>query len=184
MVMASNSDWFRTYKVDATSPEALATHPLNDAYEAADDSQKVTVTVADAVGDPTQLSLHYWVEADHDLNRNGEADPSEYATKIVVNESEADLKTFSTNIDHSRNPNMGRVSYYWDGGDRAGNPLHHTAIVDDETYSWESGPGFDSDDATFRSRKDSSAIFTGLEWVGHNEVLQFSLELNKQSHSD
>ncbi len=169
MVMESNSDWFRTYKVDATSPEALATHPLNDAYEAADDSQKISVTVADAVGDPTQLSLHYWVEADHDLNRNGEADPSEYATKVVVNESEADLKTFTTNIDHSRNPNMGRVSYYWDGGDRAGNPLHHTTIVDDETYSWEAGPGFDSDDATFRSRKDSSAIFTGLDWVGHSD---------------
>ena len=169
MVMESNSDWFRTYKVDATSPEALATHPLNDAYEAADDSQKISVTVADAVGDPTQLSLHYWVEADHDLNRNGEADPSEYATKVVVNESEADLKTFTTNIDHSRNPNMGRVSYYWDGGDRAGNPLHHTTIIDEESYSWESGPGFDSDDATFRSRKDSSAIFTGLDWVGHND---------------
>ena len=169
MVMESNSDWFRTYKVDATSPEVLATHPLNDAYEAADDSQKISVTVADAVGDPTQLSLHYWVEADHDLNRNGEADPSEYATKVVVNESEADLKTFTTNIDHSRNPNMGRVSYYWDGGDRAGNPLHHTTIIDEESYSWESGPGFDSDDATFRSRKDSSAIFTGLDWVGHND---------------
>ena len=168
-VLASNSNWFRTYKVDATAPEALDTYPLNDAYEAADDTQKVSIKVADAVGDPTQLTLYYWVEADHDLNRNGEADSSEYATTVVVNESEADVKTFSTTIDHSRNPNMGRVSYYWDGGDRAGNPLHHTTIVDDESYSWESGPGFDTDDATFRSRKDSSAIFTGLEWVGHND---------------
>ncbi len=168
-VLASTSDWFRTYKVDATSPEALETHPLNDAYEAADDSQKVSIRVVDAVGDPNELTLHYWVEVDHDLNRNGEADPSEYATKVVVNETEADMKTFSTTIDHSRNSNMGRVSYYWDGGDSAGNPLHHTTIIDDESYSWESGPGFDSDDATFRSRKDSSAIFTGLDWVGHND---------------
>ncbi len=168
-VLASNPDWFRTYKVDATSPEALETHPLNDAYEAADDSQKVSIKIADAVGDPKELTLHYWVEVDHDLNRNGEADPSEYATKVVVNETEADMKTFSTTIDHSRNSNMGRVSYYWDGGDSAGNPLHHTTIIDDESYSWESGPGFDSDDGTFRSRKDSSAIFTGLEWLSHND---------------
>ena len=169
MVLASNSDWFRTYKVDATPPEALETYPLDDAYEAADESQKISVKVADAVGDPTELKLFYWVEADHDINRNGEADASEYATKIVVNETEADTKTFTTTIDHSRNPNMGRVSYYWDGGDRAGNPLHHTTIIDEESYSWETGPGFDTDDATFRSRKDSSAIFTGLEWFGHND---------------
>ena len=169
MVLASNSDWFRTYKVDATAPENLETYPLNDAYEAADESQKVMVKVSDSVGDPTELTLYYWVEADHDLNRNGEADSSEYATKVVVNESQAEMKTFSATIDHSRNPNMGRVSYYWDGGDRAGNPLHRSTIIDDETYDWESGPGFDADDATFRTRKDSVAIFTGLSWEGHND---------------
>ena len=169
MVLASNSDWFRTYKVDATAPENLETYPLDDAYEAADESQKVTLKVSDSVGDPTELTLYYWVEADHDLNRNGEADSSEYATKVVVNESEADMKTFSSTIDHSRNPNMGRVSYYWDGGDRAGNPLHRSTIIDEVSYIWESGPGFDADDATFRTRKDSVAIFTGLEWEGHND---------------
>jgi len=168
-VLASNSDWFRSYKVDATHPEALTTSPENDAYEAANEAQKVSIGVSDAVGDPTELSLYYWVEADHDLNRNGEADSSEYAHKTVVNETEADYKVFSTTIDHSRNPNMGRVSYYWDGGDRAGNPLHYSTIIDDQTYTWESGPGFDADDATFRSRKDSSAIFTGLDWAGHND---------------
>jgi hypothetical protein len=125
MVLPPNSDWFRTYKVDATAPENLEAYPLEDAYEAADEGQKVTVKVSDSVGDPTQLTLYYWVEADHDLNRNGEADSTEYASKVVVNESDADTKMFSTTIDHSRNPNMGRVSYYWDGGDRAGNPLHH-----------------------------------------------------------
>lgn len=168
-VLAPNSDWYRTYKVDATHPEALATYPENDAYEAADTEQKISIGVSDAVGDPTELNLFYWVEADHDSNRNGEADPSEYAMKVVVNQTEADYKIFSTTIDHSRNPNMGRVSYYWDGGDRAGNPLHYSAVIDDQTYVWESGPGFEVDDATFRSRKDSSAIFTGLDWAGHND---------------
>ena len=169
MVLASNSDWFRTYKVDATHPEAMMTSPEEDAYEAADEAQKVSISVADAVGSPTELTLYYWVEADHDLNRNGEADPTEYTHKVVSNETNAGYKLFTTTIDHSRNPNMGRVSYYWDGGDNAGNPLHYSTIIDEEEYSWESGPGFDSDDATFRTRKDSSAIFTGLDWVGHSD---------------
>ena len=168
-VLASNSDWFRTYKVDATHPEAMMTYPEDDAYEAADEGQQVSIAVSDSVGDPTQLTLNYWVEADHDLNRNGEADPSEYAQKVVTNQTEADYKMFTTTIDHSRNPNMGRVSYYWDGGDMAGNPLHYSTIIDEQEYTWESGPGFNADDATFRTRKDSSAIFTGLDWAGHSD---------------
>ena len=168
-VLPANSDWTRTFKIDATHPESLSTYPLDDAYEAADQQQEINVKVADAVGDPTELKLFYWVEADHDMNRNGEVDPSEYAMKLVTNTTEADEKLFITSIDHSRNANMGRVSYYWDGGDMAGNPLHKTAIIDDETYSFEGGPGFDTDDATFRTRKDSSAIFTGLIWDGHSD---------------
>ena len=63
---------------------------------------------------------------------------------------------------------MGRVSYYWTGGDQAGNLLHYTATnSDDEVLSFMSGPGFSYDDATFRTRKDSTAIFTGLDWEGH-----------------
>ena len=121
------------------------------------------------MGDPTELTLNYWVEADHDLNRNGEADSDEYAQKVVMNRTEADFKTFTTTIDHSRNPNLGRVSYYWDGTDNAGNPLHYTTIIDDQVFDYESGPGFNHDDATFRTRKDSKAIFTGLDWAGHND---------------
>ena len=168
-VLPANSDWYRTFKVDATHPQAMMTSPENDAYEAADEAQKVSISVADEVGSPTELTLHYWVEADHDLNRNGEADSTEYAHKIVTNETDSGYKVFKTTIDHTRNPNMGRVSYYWDGGDNAGNPLHYSTIIDEQEYTWESGPGFDVDDATFRTRKDSSAIFTGLDWVGHSD---------------
>ena len=65
---------------------------------------------------------------------------------------------------------MGRGSYYWDGGDQAGNPLHFTAMNDDdELLKFEASEGFLYDDATFRTRKDSSAVFTGLEWVGHED---------------
>ena len=70
------------------------TSPSEDDYEAADSAQKISIAVSDEVGDPTDLSLYYWVEADHDLNRNGEADPSEYAHKIVTNNTDADYKCF------------------------------------------------------------------------------------------
>jgi len=169
LVLPINENWQRVLKVDATAPEVLAIYPNDDSYEAASHLQIVGVQVADSVGDPHQLQLYYWVESTHDLNLNGEADADEYVIKTVTNTTDADTKWFLTTIDHSMNPNMGRVSYYWDGGDRAGNALHYTTIVDDETMIYENGPGFDSDDATFRTRKDSSAVFTGLIWQGHDD---------------
>ncbi|RJU88154.1 MAG: hypothetical protein DWC05_01375 [Candidatus Poseidoniales archaeon] len=169
-VQQPNTEWRRTYLVDATHPERKQVAPVEDAYEAADNEQTVQVLVEDRVGHPMELDLNYWVEADHDANRNGEADPEEYITKVVANNTEARSKWFITTIDTSRNPNMGRVSYFWDGGDQAGNPLHFTVMNDDdELMKFESAEGFLYDDATFRTRKDSTAIFTGLEWFGHED---------------
>ena len=31
------------------------------------------------------------------------------------------------------------------------------------------GPGFSSDLATYRTRKDMESVFTGLHWSGHND---------------
>ena len=65
---------------------------------------------------------------------------------------------------------MGRVSYYWEGGDQAGNPIFYSqSDSEGVVYELQSGPGFNFDDATFQTRKDSAAVFTGLEWVGHND---------------
>ena len=169
-IQQPNSEWRRTYLVDATHPERKQVAPLEDAYEAASNEQTVQILVEDRVGHPMNLDLNYWVEADHDANRNGEADPEEYITKMVSNTTEARSKWFITSIDTSRTPNMGRVSYFWDGGDEAGNPLHFTVMNDDdELLKFESAEGFLYDDATFRTRKDSTAIFTGLEWFGHED---------------
>ena len=152
-VQQPNSEWRRTYLVDATHPERKAVAPVDDAYEAATNEQTVQILVEDKVGHPMELELNYWVEADHE----------EYVSKTVTNTTEARSKWFITNIDTSRNPNMGRVSYYWDGGDQAGNPLHFTAMNDDdELLKFEASEGLLYDDATFRTRKDSSAVFTGL----------------------
>ena len=125
-VMQPNSDWARTFKVDATPPERVQLHPQDGSYEAGVNQQDVSILVRDAVGVPIQLTLKYWVEADHDVNRNGIADDGEYASKLVTNMSEDNNKWFITTIDHSRNPNMGRVSYYWEGGDQAGNPIFYS----------------------------------------------------------
>ena len=170
VVQTPNAEWRRTYLVDATHPERKVVAPEDDAYEAASNEQTVQVLVEDKVGHPMELELNYWVEADHDMNRNGEADAEEYVRKTVSNYTEAKSKWFITTIDTSRNPNMGRVSYFWDGGDQAGNPLHFKVMNDDDEWlSFESAEGFLYDDATFRTRKDSSAIFTGLEWLGHED---------------
>lgn len=169
-VLTPNSEWSRTFRVDGTAPERTLTVPAEDAYEAASNQQPVRALVNDEIGVPMELTLNYWVEQDHDLNRNGEAEPSEYATKQVSNDSESTKKWFATTIDHSRNPNMGRVSYFWSGGDQAGNPLYYEAVgLDEEVLQLKGEHGFNYDDATFRTRKDSSAIFTGLEWLGHDD---------------
>ena len=88
-VQQPNSEWRRTYLVDATHPERMEVAPVDDAYEAATNEQTVQVLVEDKVGHPMELELNYWVEADHDANRNGEADPEEYVSKSVTNTTEA-----------------------------------------------------------------------------------------------
>ena len=57
------------------------------------------------------------VEADHDANRNGEADPEEHASKAVSNTTEARAKWFITTIDTSK-PEHG--SSYFDGANTSG----------------------------------------------------------------
>ena len=166
--MNPNDSWKRTFRVDATAPLKLDTSPYDDSYEAASFDQEVTVLVKDEVGSPMTLNLNYWVEADHDLNRNGLADSDEYVTTQVENLSDEPNKWFRSSIDHSRNPNMGRVSYFWDGFDLAGNSMFSEYIDSDgDVQTYQTTHGFDYDDATFVTRKDSVAVFTGLEWFGH-----------------
>ena len=158
LVSPPNADSRRTFYIDATSPEITHNNPKQDDYVAARFDQSIIIDVEDAVGDPTELTLHYWVEADHDINRNGIADSDEYVNRSMVNTSSADNKRFFTTIDDSRNPNLASVSYYVTGNDPAGNLLE----------SGE-GPGFSSDLATYRTRKDMESVFTGIHWSGHND---------------
>ena len=50
-VLPANSEWTRTYKVDATAPLVSHTYPLEDAYEAAVENQKISISLGDGVGD-------------------------------------------------------------------------------------------------------------------------------------
>lgn len=165
-----NDSWRRTFRVDATAPQKVDTSPVDESYEAASFAQEVRVLVKDDIGSPMTLNLNYWVEADHDLNRNGLADSDEYIISQVENLTDAPNKWFSSTIDHSRNPNMGRVSYFWDGFDLAGNEMYSEYLDSDgEIKTYQTTHGFDYDDATFVTRKDSVAVFTGLEWIGHSD---------------
>ena len=98
--MNPNDSWRRTFKVDATAPLKLETMPLDDSYEAASFDQEVRVLINDEVGSPMTLNLNYWVEADHDLNRNGLADSDEYVITQVENLSDEPNKWFTSSIDH------------------------------------------------------------------------------------
>ena len=155
-VMPINESWQRTLRIDGSSPEITDSWPTEGDYEASSPTQQIAVTVSDEVGQPQSLTLNYWVEADHDSNRNGQPDSEEYATQTMTNSSTDEEKVFFAQIDDSRNPNMARVSYFVSGHDPAGNVIVGT-----------DGPGFSYDLATYRTRQDMASVFTGLNWEGH-----------------
>jgi hypothetical protein len=155
-VMPTNESWRRTLRIDDSSPEITDSWPAQGDYEASSSQQQIAVTVSDEVGQPEALTLNYWVEADHDTNRNGEPDVDEYITQTMTNNTDAEEKIFFGLIDDSRNPNMARVSYYVTGHDPAGNVL----LGDDAA-------GFGYDLATYLTRKDMASVFTGLAWHNH-----------------
>ena len=157
-VLSVNNSWQRTIRVDATSPTLVDTTPVDNAYEAGMDNQAVRVRIQDEVGAPEELTLHYWVEANHDTNRNGLADAPEYINQTMTNLTDDVDKLFFGYIDDSNNPNMARVSYYLTGTDMAGNSLLRF-----------DGPGFDYDLVTYLTRKDMDSVFTGLHWAAHED---------------
>jgi len=157
-VLPINASWQRTIRIDATPPELINAQPLDNAYEAGEWNKQIRIRILDPIGSPEELTLHYWVEAEHDSNRNGYPDGNEYANQTMLNATDDSDKLFFATIDDSRNPNMARVSYYVTGTDPAGNPLTRT-----------DGPGFEYDLVTYRSRVDMDAVFTGLHWSGHDD---------------
>ncbi len=157
-VLSTNQSWQRTIRVDATSPTLIEATPLDNAYEAGQEDQAVRIRIQDEIGAPEELTLHYWIEAEHDSNRNGNADAGEYVNQTMTNMTDDIDKLFFAYIDDSNNPNMARVSYYVTGTDVAGNALLRS-----------DGPGFDYDLVTYRTRKDMDSVFTGLHWAGHED---------------
>ncbi len=155
-VMPTDDSWRRTLRIDDSTPEIIDSWPADGDYEASSVDKQVVVTIEDAIGHPEELTLNYWVEADHDTNRNGEADADEYVMQTMTNLTEEEEKNFFGYIDDSRNPNMARVSYFVTGNDPAGNLL----LGND-------GPGFAYDLSTYLTRQDMASVFTGLVWHDH-----------------
>ena len=155
-VMPTDDSWRRTLRIDDSTPEIIDSWPADGDYEASSVDKQVVVTIEDTVGHPEELTLNYWVEADHDTNRNGEADADEYVMQTMTNFTEEEEKNFFGYIDDSRNPNMARVSYFVTGNDPAGNLL----LGND-------GAGFAYDLSTYLTRQDMASVFTGLIWHDH-----------------
>ncbi len=136
----------RIYYIDGTEPSVITAWPREGAYIDGRIDQAISYLIEDSIGDPTSMVLEYWVEGEHDANRNGIPDYNEFVNKTVTNTTVAQTKVFETTIDTSRNPNNARVVHRMRGTDLAGNEL--TSVTD----------------TTYITRQDSNAVISGLEW--------------------
>jgi len=110
--------------LDGNSPLVLSSTP-EDGIELHAGSQPVTILIEDSVDPPTEISLHYWVESQDDLNYNSFPDADEYRTTILrfPENLPGGLNVFGGIIDDSLNSHGERVSYYVSGVDQAQNAL-------------------------------------------------------------
>ncbi|MBG17101.1 MAG: hypothetical protein CMB77_01925 [Euryarchaeota archaeon] len=136
----------RVYYIDGTEPSVIAASPREGGYIDGRVDQPISYLIEDTIGDPTTMTLEYWVEGEHDANRNGIPDYNEFVNKTVTNTTVAQTKVFETTIDTSNNPNNARVVHRMIGTDLAGNEL--TSV----------------EDTTYITRQDSNAVIAGLEW--------------------
>ena len=69
--------------LDGNSPLVMGATP-DDGIEVHAGTQSISITVEDSVDPPTEITLHYWVEAQDDLNYNLLPDADEYRTSLLL----------------------------------------------------------------------------------------------------
>jgi hypothetical protein len=113
-----------TFRVDATRP-GLLLHSPTGSRVIPNSQQPLNVSIAesiDAIGvDDTSLTLHYWVEGQHD-DGDGVPEADEYATRQLLRDGVTD--NFLGNYDDSANIQGQTVALYIEGSDLAGNTLN------------------------------------------------------------
>ena len=117
---------FNTMRIvlDGNSPLVMDATP-EDGVEVHAGSQSISIVVEDSVDPPTEITLHYWVEAQDDLNYNLVPDADEYRTALLRSPEHlpGGLNVFSGIIDDSTNNHGEKVSFYVSGTDQQNNVL-------------------------------------------------------------
>jgi hypothetical protein len=110
--------------LDGNSPLVIDASPT-DGVEMHAGSQSISITVEDAVDPPTQITMHFWVEAVDDLNYNRLPEGDEYRSAVLRSPEmlPGGLNIFNGIIDDSANSHGETVSFYVSGEDQQNNAL-------------------------------------------------------------
>lgn len=126
---------------------------LDDTWVVPSQTQKVRMSSQDLPNPPEVLTLHYWVQHDHDGTNGGSLDgipqASEYISLNMSSDGEAPTANYSGEYNDYANEGqdpVGKVSIWVEGYDLAGNPIDGGA------------PGFENDSVTYVSMSSQSPV--------------------------
>ncbi|MDP6906859.1 MAG: hypothetical protein QF440_05525 [Candidatus Thalassarchaeaceae archaeon] len=152
--------------LDGNSPLVIGSTPT-DGIELHAGTQSISIVIEDSVDPPTEITLHYWVEAQDDLNYNSYPDENEYRTSLLRSPEilPGGLNIFSGIIDDSSNSHGEKVSYYVSGEDqqqnavaRGGGPICPGFPLTCGFGSGQSIPDWNADLSTYSIRDEFEPI--------------------------
>ena len=170
---------FNTMRIvlDGNSPLVMGATP-EDGIEVHAGTQSISVTVEDSVDPPTEITLHYWVEAQDDLNYNLLPDADEYRTSLLRSPENlpGGLNIFNGIIDDSSNEHGEKVSFYVSGVDQQQNVLARGGgpVCPDVPTPCGIGslitPDWDADLVTYSIREEFSPVIETINStiLGHD----------------
>ena len=182
---------FNTMRIvlDGNSPLVMGATP-EDGIEVHAGSQPVSVVIEDSVDPPVEITLHYWVESQDDLNYNLLPDANEYRTSLLRSPENlpGGINIFNGIIDDSSNEHGEKVSFYVSGTDQQNNVLARgggpvcpdvptpCGIGSTITPNWDAdlvtywireefSPVIESDNSTILGHDDKSPLHPGTEYI-------------------
>jgi len=171
---------FNTMRIvlDGNSPLVIGATP-DDGIEVHSGTQSISVTIEDSVDPPTEITLHYWVEAQDDLNYNLLPDANEYRTALLRSPEHlpGGLNVFNGIIDDSSNEHGEKVSFYVSGEDQQNNDLARGGgpVCPDVPTPCSIGsaisPDWDADLVTYSIRQEFSPVIESINStiLGHDD---------------
>ncbi len=110
--------------LDGNSPLVISATPL-DGEEKHAGAQPISIVVQDSVDPPIEITLHFWIENQSDLNYNGLPEEDEYQTMALRSPEvrAGGINIFNGILDDSWNRHQERVSLYVSGEDTSGNAV-------------------------------------------------------------